>query len=86
MQTERTKDGGKIMESKKRLIPMHLGNCEETDCEYFSWCGDSYEASNTECYCRLNGKSVFRCYAEEDHIPCPMGKMMEDESDDECHE
>lgn len=70
------------MAREVRLVPMYLGNCEETDCEHFSWCGDSYEDSNTECYCHLNGKSVFRFYAEEDHIPCPLGKMMEDENDD----
>lgn len=63
------------METEKPTIQMCLGNCDELDCEYFSWCGDSYGDSNTECYCSLNGKSVFRCYAEREHIVCPMGKV-----------
>lgn len=61
---------------------MYLGNCEEIDCDHFQWCGDSYGDRNTECYCLLNGKSVFRYEAEEKHIECPMGKVY-DEDDEE---
>ena len=61
---------------------MYLGNCEELDCKHFQWCGDSYEDQNTECYCLLNGKSVYRREADKDHIECPLGKELED-SDDE---
>lgn len=64
---------------EKRMVPMYLGNCEETDCEHWRWCGDSYHDRNTECYCLLNGKRVYRHEAEEEMILCPMGKMMEDE-------
>ena len=67
---------------EKKMIPMYLGNCDEGDCEHWSWCGDSYGDRNTECFCRLNGKSVIRREAEEKHILCPLGKMMEDENDD----
>ena len=67
------------MANEKKPVPMYLGDCEETDCEYFSWSGDNYWDSNTECYCSAIGKSVFRCEAEKDHIECPMGKVLDDE-------
>ena len=57
---------------------MYLGDCEELDCEHFRWSGDSYEHMNTECYCLLNGQSVYRSDAEEKHIKCPMGKVYDD--------
>lgn len=60
---------------------MYLGNCEELDCEHFSWCGDSYEDRHTECCCSLNGKSVFRCDAEESCITCPLGKVYADDEE-----
>ena len=68
-------------ENERKMIPMYLGNCEEGDCEHWSWCGDSYDDRNTEVFCRVNGARVYRNKAEE-HIICPLGKMMEDENDD----
>ena len=70
------------MVNEKRLIPMYLGDCEETDCEHWRWCGDSYDDRNTECYCLLNGKRVSREKAEEERILCPMGKVFEEDDDD----
>ena len=63
------------MATEKLLKPMYLGNCEETDCKYFRWSGDSYHDRNTECYCVLNGYSVFRNQVEEIHYICPMEKV-----------
>lgn len=60
---------------------VYLGNCDETYCEHFQWCGDSYWDRNTECFCWLSGKSVYRSEAEEKHIECPMGKVHEDFDD-----
>lgn len=64
------------------LIPMYLGRCDETDCEHFIWCGDSYNDRNTECYCSLVKKGVYRKDAEEERIVCPKGKMIRDEDYD----
>ena len=66
------------MMTEKRLTPMYLGNCEEIDCEYFQWCGDSYHDRNTECYCLLNGKSVFRSETDKIHFICPLGKVWDE--------
>ena len=71
------------MENKKRFIPVYLGNCDEFDCGHFRWCGDSYWDRNTECYCLVNGKSVYRDKADEERIECPLGNMVEEENDDE---
>ena len=67
------------MASEKRLIPMYLGSCDAAYCEHFRWCGDSYWDRNTECYCLLNGKSVYRSEATEKQIICPLGKVMDEE-------
>lgn len=64
---------------EKRSVPMYLGKCEETDCEHWRWSGDSYHDRNTECFCLLNGKSVYRHEVDEKRIECPLGKMMEEE-------
>lgn len=69
------------METKKKMIPMYLGVCDTEDCEHWRWSGDNYGDRNTECYCLLNGKSVYRYEADEKQIICPIGKMMEDEDD-----
>ena len=69
------------IKKKPKMVQMYLGNCDELDCEHWSWCGDSYGDKNTECFCRFNGARVYRCDAEEKHILCPLGKMMEDEND-----
>ena len=68
---------------EKVMVPMYLGKCEETDCENWRWSGDSYHDRNTECFCLLNGKSVYRHEADEKRIECPLGKMMEYEEDEE---
>ena len=67
------------MKTEKQMIPMYLGNCDETNCEHFQWCGDSYLDRNTECYCLLNRARVYRYEAEEKHIECPMGKMCDED-------
>ena len=72
-----------MMATEKRLIPMYLGNCEEYDCEHFSWAGDSLYDRNTCCFCALNGKGVYRDEADEERIICPLRKLMEDEDDEE---
>lgn len=64
-------------------IPMYLGNCEELGCEHFQWSGDSCYDRGTICYCLLNGKGVIRREAKEERIICPMGKMMDEEDDEE---
>ena len=70
-------------EAERRMgKTMYLGNCEESDCEHWSWCGDSYGDKNTECFCRLNGKSVIRREAEEKRILCPLGKVFDDDEED----
>lgn len=66
---------------EKRMVPMYLGKCDETDCEHWRWCGDSYHDRNTECYCLLNGKRVYRHEADEKRIECPLGKMMVEEEE-----
>lgn len=58
---------------------MYLGNCKELDCEHWRWCGDSYGDRNTECFCRLNGKRVYRYEAEEKNIECPFGYELEED-------
>lgn len=73
---------GTAPEKEKKMVPMYLGNCDEGDCEHWSWCGDSYGDRNTECFCRVNGARVYRDKADEERILCPLGKMMEDENDD----
>lgn len=70
------------MESKDRSIPAYLGNCDEIDCGHFRWCGDSYWDINTECYCLVNGKSVYLYEADDEHIECPLGYMVVDEDDE----
>lgn len=70
------------MENEKQITPMYLGNCDELDCEHWSWCGDSYSDRNTECFCRVNGASAYRNEAEEKRILCPLGKTW-DEDDNE---
>ena len=67
------------MATEKRLIPMYLGSCDQADCGHFRWCGDSYWDRNTECYCLLNNKRVYRENAEEERIICPLGYMMDEE-------
>jgi hypothetical protein len=75
---DRCPDCGAHMDEKV-MVPMYLGKCDETDCEHWRWSGDSYHDRNTECFCLLNGKSVYRHKADEEHIECPLGKMMEEE-------
>lgn len=70
------------MENKKRYIPVYLGNCDEFDCGHFRWCGDSYWDRDTECYCLVNGKRVYRYKADEERIYCPLGFVMEDEDNE----
>lgn len=72
---------GDIMKDEKQMIPMYLGNCDEMDCEYWSWCGDSYDDRNTECFCEVNGARVYRCDAKEERILCPLGKVFDDDDD-----
>lgn len=67
------------MANEKRL--MYLGDCDEMECEHWSWCGDSYGDRNTECFCRLNGKSVIRREAKEKNILCPLGKVVEEDDE-----
>ena len=67
------------MEDETKMVPMYLGSCDAEDCEHFRWCGDSYWDRNTECYCLLSGKSVYRKEASEEQILCPMGKMIHEE-------
>ena len=67
------------MKTEKQMVPMYLGNCEELDCEYFQWCGDSYHDRNTMCYCLLNGKRVIRCEAKEKYIECPLGNVWDED-------
>ena len=60
---------------------MYLGNCEELDCEHFSWCGDHYGHYNTECFCDLlpRNSGVIRHEAEsgDKYVECPLGKVLE---------
>ena len=58
---------------------LYLGNCDEIDCGHFRWCGDSYWDRNTECYCLLSGKSVYRSKAEEERIKCPLRRKNNNE-------
>ena len=67
------------MAIEKKTIPAYLGNCDEFDCGYFRWCGDSYWDRNTECYCLVNGKSVYRNKADEERIECPLGYVYEED-------
>lgn len=71
-----------MLHNEKKLTPMYLGDCDELDCEHWQWCGDSYDDRNTECFCRINGASVYRHEAKEKRILCPLGKTR-DEDDDE---
>ena len=71
------------MESKKKTTIAYLGNCDECDCGHFQWCGDSYWDRNTECYCLINNKSVFRSEADEERIECPLGYLIMNGDDDE---
>lgn len=66
------------LEGKEVLKEAYLGNCDEFDCGHFRWCGDSYWDINTECYCLISGKSVYRCNAEEEQIKCPLGNVYEE--------
>ena len=72
--------GLKCQKMKKRLIPVYLGSCDAEECGHFRWSGDSYWDRNTECYCLLNGKSVYRSEASERRIACPMGRVMDAEN------
>ena len=67
------------MKTEKQMIPMYLGNCDEMDCEHWSWCGDNYNDRNTECFCRINGARVYRNEAEEKYILCPLGKAWDED-------
>lgn len=61
---------------------MYLGNCEELDCEFFQWSGDSYMDRNTTCYCLKNNRCIDRDMVDEDpHIDCPLGKVLEDDEE-----
>ena len=71
---------GENMKAEKKMTLMYLGNCEEIDCEYFQWCGDSYWDRNTECYCLLNGAAVYRYNVENEHIECPMEKTWDEDN------
>ena len=68
------------MKDEKQMLPMYLGNCDELGCEHWSWCGDSYNDRNTECFCRVNGARVYRYEAEEERILCPLGKMLDEDN------
>lgn len=66
---------GSNMSEKKK---MYLGNCEELECEFFQWSGDSYMDRNTTCYCLKNNRCIDRDMVEEEqHIDCPLGKVFE---------
>ena len=67
-----------VMETESKEI-MYLGNCDELDCEHWSWCGDSYGDRYTECFCRVNGARVYRADAEEERILCPLGKTFDED-------
>lgn len=67
------------MNEKKK---MYLGNCEELECEFFQWSGDSYMDRNTTCYCLKNNRRIDRDMVDEEpHIDCPLGKVLEDDEE-----
>jgi hypothetical protein len=70
------------MATEKKTTPAYLGNCDEFDCGHFRWCGDSYWDRNTECYCLVNSKSVYRHEADEERIECPLGYAYEEDDDE----